>query len=446
MLLTLIAEKCSCHRNLTSDKRDVWNIFYHLFVPDRALAILREHSGCLLRHSESLETWNSSPFGSSIGFLGKDSLDTIRKFWASYSTEHDQFEKRARSAIGKRSQEIGDSKALQGVRAAGPFWTDAVETMAHAYREFWKTGVVGGNAEDVADLGNGGLGLVNPMFAVSSAPSGDFAVHYGTEPLLGFHVAEAFSNHPESTQGDSTGVNSHVVSVAKAQFGAWCRSFKQYTDNGTVRLEMFSGDAIALCHELQVQVALRSHFEGSARAYVKPWTLRPLLLDSTAKSEHDGLGSFTPYNIIDSSNLSDHVGLINVLIATVPLLRKTSSSVLYHESLLKASKTIEKSLSEVLGSDVATFALLIGLSPVGLLSGVTMEAVSNELGMAMLHQPENGALQQYRMRVPWRHPEFTDPEILKNLAGPAGNALAVEWEPQTLSAYLFTLYLTVRDF
>ena len=447
MLLTLIAEKCPCHKTLTSDRRDSWNIFYHLFIPDRALHLLREHARCLLHASESLETWSSSPFGSFVGFLSKDSLDRIRKFWVSYSAEHDhdQFEKRARSAIGKRSQDNSNFTAIHGVRAAGPLYLDAVNTMAHAYREFWKTGVVGGNAEDIAELGNRGLGLVNPMFAASSAPTGDYAVHYGTEPLLGFHVAEAFSNNPQSTQGDSKGVNSHVINVAKAQFRAWCHSFKQYTDKGTVRVEMFSGEAITLCHELQLQVSLRSQIDGSSRAYVQPWTLRPLLLDSATISGNDNIGSFAPYNIIDSSNLSDHVGLINVLIATIPLLRKSSSSVLYHESLLKASETIEKSLSEALGSDVATFALLMGLSPIGLLSGVTMEAVSNELGMNVVHQSEKGAQQQYRMRVPWRFPEFTDPEILKIVEAVTENTSAVEWEPRTLSAYLFALYLAVRD-
>lgn len=447
MLLTLIAGKCPCHGKLTSDRRDLWNIFYHLFVPDRALTVLREHARCLLRASESLESWNPSPFGGFIGFLSKDSLASIRQFWVSYSAGHDQdqFEARARSAIGKRSQETRDFTMMNGVRSAGPFWIDAVSTMAHVYREFWKTGVVGGNAEDIADLGNGGLGLVNPMFAVSSAPTGDYAVHYGTEPLLGFHLAEAFSNNPESIHGASTEFNKHVVNVAKAQFRAWCRSFKQYVDNGKVRLELFSGEAIALCHELQLSVALRGRLEGSAKVYVKPWTSRPLLLDGTTNSENNGFRSFTPYDVIDSSNLSDHVGLINVLTATIPLLRMASSSVLYHESLLKASKSIESSLSDAIGSDVATFALLIGLCPVGLLSGVTMEAVSNEIGMTTLSQSEKGAQEQYRLRVPWRFPEFTDPELLKNIEASAGDTMAVEWEPQALSAYLFSLYLTVRD-
>ena len=85
--------------------------------------------------------------------------------------------------------------------------------------------------------------------------------------MLGFHVAEAFSNNPESNQAAYTGINCHVVNVAKAQFRAWCHSFRQYTDNGTVRLDMFSGEAVALCYELQLQASLRNklHLHHSHR-------------------------------------------------------------------------------------------------------------------------------------------------------------------------------------
>ena len=49
------------------------------------------------------------------------------------------------------------------------------------------------------------------------------------------------------------------------------------------------------------------------------------------------------------------------------------------------------------------------------------------------------------MRIIWRLPECTDPEIVELIEGVTGNTLAVEWELQTLSAYLFAIYLTVRD-
>lgn len=415
-------------------------------MPERALNILRDHADCLVRASDSLEAWTSSPFGDFIDFLSLDSMESLRKFWVSYSQVHDrvQFENRARNVIQKRSQKIAGFNAFHGVRAAGPFVFEAVKTMAHVYREYWKTGVVGGNPEDRADLGNISLGLVNPMFAVSSAPAGDYAVHYGTEPLLGFHVAEAFSNHPEGSTGASEGVNDHVIDVAKAQFRAWCHSFKNFVANGRVFLELLSGEAIGFCHELQLQIPFKTELGGSARGYVKPWTSRPLLIErSVGRRKNDNVGLFSTYDIIDSSNLSDHVGLINVLTATLPLLRQSPSSVLYNESLLKASKNIDKSLSDVLGSDVATFALLIGIAPVGLLSGITMEAVSNEIALTVYHGKEKGAQQQFRMRIPWKYLQFTDPLLLKSIEDQSAESLQVEWEPEALSEYLFSLYLTV---
>ena len=328
---------------------------------------------------------------------------------------------------------------IHGVRAAGPFWTDAIETMSDAYRAYWKTGVVGGNASDLSDLGNGGQGLVNPMFAVSSAHSGDYAVHYGTEPLLGYHLAQAFSDKPEknATAADA------VIKIAKAQFRAWCSSFKDYVHNERVRLNLFSGEAIALCHELQLHIDLHDQLGGSARAYVKPWSSQPLLLDGTSGLMDPANGLSLPFDIIDTSNLSDHVGLINILTATTPLLRKSPFSVLYSESLLVASKSIDKSLSDVLGSDVATFCILIGVIPVGLLSGVTMEAVSNEMAMSMMNGSSTGGQQQYRMRVPWKFPESTDTTIIRSAHDLTLPTLEVEYEPQDLVKYLFSLYIKV---
>lgn len=64
--------------------------------------------------------------------------------------------------------------------------------MPLACEQYSKTGVVGGNREDILALGSSRKRRVNPMLAISSASNGDFALHYGSDPLLGFHVAEAF--------------------------------------------------------------------------------------------------------------------------------------------------------------------------------------------------------------------------------------------------------------
>jgi len=322
---------------------------------------------------------------------------------------------------------------IHGVRSAGPFWLDATDTVAHAYREYWRTGVAGGNAADVAELGNSGKGFVNPMFAVSSAPAGDYAVHYGTEPLLGFSLAQAI--HRQALAGSQGIVKSaeEIVKAAKLQFRDWCYSFKKYLDNGRVAIKLFDGDASILSHEMQLDLTVCD--KHGPRAYIKPWSSHPLLLD--------GYSSSTPleaFDVIDTSNLCDHIGMINMLTATTPLLRKRPAAVLYTETLLMASEKPHEILSTVLGCDVATFSLLLGIAPVGLLSGVTVEATANEIAMFTFMQPDRER-RQCRMRVPWKTLESSDQLTVQSLG--AQGALQVSFEPQALAGCLFKIYRTM---
>lgn len=95
------------------------------------------------------------------------------------------------------------------------------------------------------------------------------------------------------------------------------------------------------------------------------------------------------FDVIDTSNLADHVGIIHMLPATVPLLSCNFLSVLYIETLLLASEDPSNSLSTMLCSDVSTMSLLLGLSPIGHLLGVTTEFTGFEaLGSAILGQAQ----------------------------------------------------------
>ena len=83
-----------------------------------------------------------------------------------------------------------------GVQDAGPSCFQASDIRDYVYRKFWETGLAGGSTRDLARLD--GEGHVNPLFAVSSAPAGHFAAHYGTKPLSGFLLAQAFHKEPSS--------------------------------------------------------------------------------------------------------------------------------------------------------------------------------------------------------------------------------------------------------
>ena len=402
------------------------------------MKILRNQANSLLRASTSYDSWLSSPYGRFINFLDKHTLAQLRQYWVQYATTKptDPSEARIRMAIAKRSEQIGTSSFLTGLRSAGPMWSEAMDTMSHLYTIFWQTGVAGGNFEDLTALGNDAKGFVNPMFAISSAPAGDFAVHYGTEPLLGFHLAEAFVD----TVGDQKNVTesaARAVRIAKTQFHDWCLSFKKYVEKEHIFINLFCGEALALCHELQVNYLRKDKGSDIARAYVKPWSSSPLILDGLIDPTPEK--TCTRFDVIDTSNLGDHVGLINMLSAAAPLLRWQPSTVLYTESLLVASSSIETQLPVLLGSDVATFSLLLGLAPAGHLTGITCEAVGNESVLFNLIQHDQ-AVRQYRMRVPWIAPELTGPPALSVPEANNWKLLQITLEPTDLALYLFEIY------
>ena len=430
VLLTLITSGCP--------STELWDLFYHFYVPAATLSILRSHAATLVEASISTEKWASSPYGKYIQYVNKATLQELRRYWTRYASMEDFTQ--ARTAIAQRSKEIGSLNFATGIRSAGPLWCNAIETMGYIYREFWRTGVAAGNREDLSRLN--GKGEVNPMFAVSSAASRDFAVHYGTEPLLGFHIAEAFQEVVTKKEGGVSEQSKRAAVIAKSHFKAWCESFGEYVSNERVHVSFFCGEALALSHALQLTVTLDQKLSHVARTYVKPWSPCPLLLDGHVDLNASRDLNYDPFNVIDTSNLGDHLGFINILSATAPLLRRSVSSVLYTESLLMASEKLSASLSTLLGSDVATFSLLIGLAPSGLLTGATLDAVSNETALFNFIQGD-APQKQYRMRVSWKVPQFSDPSVVRILENSTESSLQIRFEAKELADYLFDIYKTM---
>ncbi|KAI9774114.1 MAG: hypothetical protein M1840_005207 [Geoglossum simile] len=413
------------------DQDTLWNTFYHFYIPERELHLLLRHSAKLVQASESIDTWLSSPYGSLIRFLNHGTLLQMRKYWSLYAETREysdaqtkEFELRVRSAISKMYELRKSAWTAHGRRSAGVMHDVASLTMDQAFKGFWRTGVVGGNRVDEMGLGNGGKGFVNPMFAISSPPTGDFAVYYGSDPLHGFHFAEAFDD------GDPMALKTdQVVQLAKAQFRHWCFSFHRHFKSSYIRIRIFCGEAVRLCHELQSRNNRHHDISRLTRLYLGPWTSKPLAIDAMMRPS-------SPYfDIIDTSNLADHVGILNLLPAVAPLVSREPSSVLYTEYLLQASVDTSSALYDTLCSDVTTMSLVIGLAPVGHLLGVTTEAVGTE-SMTSLGQPMgDGKQKQHRLRIPWRVPGLGDSESIPNPGCHIG------FDADQLAEYFFKLYL-----
>lgn len=435
VLLTLINDRPLSKDDIKS--HSIWNLFYHMLISNSDLVTLQEHTGKLLIASETLQTWLESSYGDYIQFTNEATLTELRHYWTQYVSADvsgkSKIDVNVRDGMSKRSKEIGTSSFAHGLRSAGPLWLSGLEVLGHTYRRYWETGVAGGNTADCTQLGQ--KNHVNPMFAVSSAPLGEFAVHYGSEPLLGFHLAETFRKLYYCGEKKALAAQSdRLVEAAKTQFTDWCHAFSALVRSRRVCVQLFSGEAVALCHQLQLGI-------GEARFYTKPWKLQPLRLDGHAGQKESCWPSLDRFDVIDTSNLGDHVGLINMIVATAPLLRTQATSVLCTESLLAASDDPTSSLSAVLGTDIVTFSLFIGLAPTGLLAGTTFEAVSNEAGLQSISRPVGIQKQsQYRLRIHWKSPYVQSSSACPVSSDKEKALKQVSVEADGLAAWLFSIY------
>ncbi|KAI4244092.1 MAG: hypothetical protein LQ352_006916 [Teloschistes flavicans] len=443
ILFTLVVDTYRVDTNSTGIFDSCWNLFYHMLIPESDLRLLREHAKKLMTASESLEKWLASSYGQYVQYVNKDTLTELRGYWTQYHSINiaGKIDTHVREGLAHHSKQNKDWNVMHGLRSAGPLWPKATEILPQLYRKYWESGVVGATSTDVERLGKGGRGCVNPMFAVSSAPGTEFAVHYGSEPLLGFHLAEAFHSFVTEYTLDIAAKIRCLVSAAKDQFRAWCVAFAGLAKSHRVAVQLFSGDAVTLCHEIQSVAGLDRQLE-LPRAYTRQWKLQPLHFDGCISRRDSGRSLLDCFDVIDTSNLGDHIGLINLVVAAAPLLKSSPTSVLYTESLLAVSDNSTTSLATSLCSDVATFSLLIGLAPLGLLTGTTLEGVSNEAALQLLI-PQGGSIggqKQLRLRVPWKTPNGRLPVNDSAQKGKAQSILRVEVNDQGLAEYLFNVY------
>ncbi|MCJ1483963.1 hypothetical protein MMC06_004131 [Schaereria dolodes] len=434
---------------VAKQSRILWDLFYHLYIPPAEIDILHNHTSILVESSGSIDLWSSSSYGKLIHFSNSDTLLELRKIWISYTdtralagADLQTFETYPRAAITATwhnrfaVEENEQSMYIHGLRSAGGHTRDALITMSLAFEKYWDTGVAGGNYDDMLALGTDGKGRVNPMFAISSGPTKTFSVHDGSDPLLGFLLPDAL----DDTDIYSNRVFEAVLS-AKIQFQKWCSSFAEYLQRDCVRIIIHCGEAINLCHELQHLQNGGQSIPSYARRYKGPWKSKPLNLAFLTRGS-----AMERFDIIDTSNLVDHVGILNILPAVAPLLNRSPCSVLYTESLLLVSQDTSKILPALLLSDVTTASLIVGLAPVGYLLGSATDSIGDEVFTFCAFPGQPGQQQQFRLRIPWKVAAFGDREALKKASSDSFTTREIKFDYDQLAKYFFALYLRMFAF
>lgn len=387
--------------------------------------------------SETRETWSSSKYGKIINFLSEDTRVQLRHFWSRYlevSELRDKalksFEKPYKEAITARLEDLGEGPfVLNGFRGAGPHWAVASRVLLICFKAYWKTGVVAGNPHDVKDLGLGGHGRINPLLAISSSPDGTFAIHRDTDPLLGFHLAGCFDETSGSQQQFAEKLAKHV----QGQFKEWCQTFWKHLRAKTVHINVFCGDAIRFCHELQAIYNPEQRRTKLASAYAAQWRPTELVLQGLDRPRDKKL-----FDAIDTSNLMDHVGLLNALTAVSPLLSRRVTSIMFTDTLLKLSEDHMTTLSDLLSSDVTTISLILGITPVTHLVGFTPDATSAEAARVLTTPNGDPDSALCWTRIAWKIADYGEYFQAPTTELPSR---LVEFQENQLAKFCLKLYL-----
>lgn len=434
MLLTLLADDTTGN-NVTK----IWNIFYHIKLDQDSLSLLLSQSQKLFELSETIETWNNCQYGPFLQLCTRRTLSQLRRYWESYvktgqmsNAQRKQFNKKFAAGL-KEVTKKGGSQTNQNItacRSAGPAWIDAVMVAPEAAAHYWKTGITNVDQKAVA-----AATFPNPSLAYSAREE-EFAVHYGADPILGFHLAPAFVPTKPKSQSAGEGKSlQHVVETAMTQFSVWGEAFRTALavtkKAGKLVIRIFSGDALAFCKALNYCGANKSIETGLYAAW---WTVSQLILDGGAYGEDAISKAPLMFNIIDTSNLTDHLGLLNILVVTVPLLSRAPSSTLYTESLVASGEDPMTAFIERMCADIPTISLLLGLIPPTFVSNITSHSNVHEIMSSKMM----GGCRQFHERIAWKTVSLADPVSVENNSD-CNRPLA--YDPEQLGRFLFGVYL-----
>ncbi|KAK4983489.1 hypothetical protein LTR50_007194 [Elasticomyces elasticus] len=368
LLLTLLIDDADGVNNVS-----IWNIYYHLFLDSKSMELLQTQSRKLHSLAASIQSWQSSAYGRVFRFSDHETLKMLRSVWHSYcvsdltkdeKAKHDRYIKLGiQKAKDMKRYFIDAGPVFTGIRSAAPISVRAVEDLPRSHQYFWDHGITDEGLSGTAEAKH-----CNPMFA--SLATSSSTLHYGTDPLLGFHLATAYAplaaESPLRPRRLSTSRSQRLVEAARIQFQAWATSFRTHAVKN-LTLRFFVGDALAYCHTLQHMKAANGGV--SAHWYRGPYTLQPLALDGDDyKMECEIPLSF---DTIDTSNLVDHLGALNVLTAASPLLKNMASATLYTELLVKREKSRKELIDRLLCGHFPTISIMLGLIPVEYWTGAT---------------------------------------------------------------------------
>ncbi|KAI0822886.1 hypothetical protein BC628DRAFT_1326016 [Trametes gibbosa] len=417
LLLSMIAD------NIPSNV--IWGVYLDMRLDDETFAIFTAQCRKLIEYSGTADAWRASPYASTLRMGSDSTLDELHRHWSLYlassvTTADERALDNGRAAIHRKYHHnaLGVTTLSTG-RSAGPLFRDSSTYYTQQLHRYWETGVTSSKLPASSHA--------NPTFLYSRAGK-CFAVHHGIDPLAPFHLSHVFGNEHNTITVD------HLVAAAREEFDQWCTSYHIWLSapHRTLTIRFLLGDVLAIAR------ALESWNNGAETFSVSPspaqWSSQKLQLSA---DEYHASRAPTRFDAIDTSNISDSIGMLNVLLASTPLLAHSpSSGVLYTESFLSDNSHPSKQLETILVADLAIHSLLLGVAPIGALSGFTTQCDTHEL---LLRTTRFGPLRApgadlHHQMLTWKRPWTAD------TASGAPSPPLIDLAPAQLSSIIYHIY------
>ena len=406
----------------------IWNTFYHLYLDHASITFLGSQCRKLFQLSSSIDTWNQSHYATFIRICNVRTLSELHRHWGLHVAYADSPEskkphvERIKPAVKESSRAYSDSVHLGATRSAGYYWLNALKMMPPSFTHFWNTGTTFTDSQEIENAK-----FFNPTFLL--AEDEGFAVDQESDPMSAFHLATAFKDVQEEPVPLGA-----VFDCAKAQFKAWCAAFRVYirkSPDGLI-IRFFSGDPLAFC------AALRDRSDPDpppACAFTRPWSTCPLTLDG---GDYDGgtrANAPLRFNVVETSNTMDSVGLLNLLVAVLPLISTSPSSAVFTETLAPPEADVIKWFASHFCGDIPTIGLIFDLVPTTYLSRITTRS---DRGGALASRALDKTAGQYYERLVWKRPSVADSAVV---ATRSDKPPLLSFNTNQLAQFLLNVYL-----
>lgn len=409
-------------------KPGIWNAFYHLFLDDRSLALLASQCKILAESSTNFDTWNASQYSRYIKIGTRFTLEEVNKHWTWYAlaetwtpNRKTKLKKMFLSAMRTHGKTYRGFVETAPARSAGPMRPNATLVANEAYHAYWESGVASTGAEQTP------TDNANPLFAYSNGQEG-FFTYRGVCPIIPFLLAGSFNLLQTDTTEGGTRPGPWAFNImARLQLFDWCAASRSCVQLGNhVVLRMIVGEALAFCRTVQEH---KEFDRRTAFCRVSPWRAPLLTLDGNGYSSFAS-ASTAPlaFDVIYTSNLWDHVGILNVLIASASILKHSQWAIIYTEMTSSYGEDPTKDFLNTLCAELDTFSVLFDLAPVPYISGFRTDSNSHNLLAPCIVVNSTGQTEP----VPWRR--------VSSLAGPQARSRALRMTIPQLLDWVFEFY------